>query len=495
MKKLVLLLSFLPLLSLGQVNFTSSNLPIVIINTNGQTIMDDPRIVCDMGIIYNGVGVMNNINDSFNEYDGKISIEYRGSTSQSMFPKKPYALETQKANGDNNNVSILGLPKENDWILYSPYTDKTLMRNTLTFDIGRKMGWYTSRTRYCELVVNGDYQGVYVFMEKLKRDKNRIDIAKLDTDDLLGDSLTGGYIIKIDKFTGTGSFSDSWSSNYSTIGGNTLRIQYHYPESDIMLSQQKDYIISYIDSFENALISPYFADTTIGYSKYIDVNSFIDFYIVNELAKDIDAYRLSSYMYKNKDSKGGKLTMGPLWDFNLAFGNADYCEGWIQSGWEVNSGCGDNNPFWFERLLADTNYQNKLKCRWEYLRENTLHKDSIFMFIDNTVTILDSAQQRNYIKWDIIGTYVWPNYYIGNSYAEEVQFLKTWISSRLSWMDVNMPGNCIQPPLSVDNNIEFLESKLLKIVDALGREIKPTPNTLLFYIYENGRVKKKFFIE
>ena len=158
--------------------------------------MDDPRIVCDMGIIYNGVGVMNAITDPHNEYNGKISIEYRGSTSQSMFPKKPYALETQLANGDNNNVSILGLPKENDWILYSPYTDKTLMRNVLTFDIGRKMGWYTSRTRYCELVVNGDYRGVYVFMEKLKRDNDRIDIAKLDADDLAGDSLTGGLYCK-----------------------------------------------------------------------------------------------------------------------------------------------------------------------------------------------------------------------------------------------------------------------------------------------------------
>ena len=159
----MLLLMLLPIIVFSQ--FSESNLPIVVIKTNGQVILDEPRIVCDMGIIYNGNGVMNNVNDPFNEYDGKISIEYRGSSSQS-FPKKPYALETQKANGDNNNVSLLGMPSENDWILYAPYTDKSLMRNVLTFDIGRNMGWYASRTQYCELVIDGDYKGIYVFMEK-----------------------------------------------------------------------------------------------------------------------------------------------------------------------------------------------------------------------------------------------------------------------------------------------------------------------------------------
>jgi len=472
--------------------FTTSNLPIVVINTNGQSIQDDPRIVCDMGIIYNGNGVMNNVNDPFNEYDGKISIEYRGSSSQS-FPKKPYALETQKANGDNNNVSILGMPSENDWILYAPYTDKSLMRNVLTFDIGRKMGWYSSRTQYCELVIDGDYKGIYVFMEKLKKDKNRIDIAKLDTDDLVGDSLTGGYIIKVDKYTGTG--GEDWLSDFDDIGGGDLYLQYHYPEASTMHPIQKDYIHSFVDSFEYALSSSYFADTSIGYNNFIDVNSFIDFYIINELSKDIDAYRLSSYIYKDKDSKGGKLTMGPLWDFNLAYGNADYCEGWLTSDWEVSTSCGSDNPFWFERLLDDTTYQNKLKCRWEYLRENTLHKDSLYMFIDNTVIYLNDAQQRNFQRWDILGNYVWPNYYIGNSYVEEVQFFKTWISARLSWMDLNMPGNCIQLPLSVDNNTNLTKGKLLKIVDVLGREIIPKPNTTLFYIYDDGRVQKRIIIE
>ena len=147
-------------------------------------------------------------------------------------------------------------------------------------------------------------------------------------------------------------------------------------------------------------------------------------------------------MYKDRDDNGGKLTMGPFWDYNLAFGNSDYCDGGITSGWEVNTGCGYNNPFWFERLLDDTTYQNKLKCRWDYLRQRSFHQDSIFNFIDSWAIYLNDAQIRNFQKWDILGNYVWPNYYVGNTYQDELQFLKTWIAGRLMWIDNNIQGNC-----------------------------------------------------
>jgi hypothetical protein len=421
--------------------FTTSNLPIVVINTNGQTIVDDPRIVCDMGIIDNGFGTINSISDAFNDYNGKISIEYRGSSSQS-FPKKPYALETQDSVGNNNNVSLLGMPVENDWILYAPYSDKSLMRNFLTFDLGRKMGSYSPRTVYCELLINGDYKGIYILMEKIKRDNDRVDIAKLDSNDVAGDSLTGGYIIKVDKYTGTGGLD--WLSDFPNIGGNNLYIQYHYPQASALQPQQMDYIEHFMDSFEYALAGPNFTDSLIGYSKYIDVNSFVDLYIINELSKNIDGYRLSTYMYKDRDDNGGKLTMGPFWDYNLAFGNADYCDGGITTGWEVNGGCGDNNPFWFERLLDDTIYQNKLKCRWEYLRDRSFHQDSLFNFIDSMALYLNDSQQRNFQQWPTLGTYVWPNYYVGSTYQDELNFFKTWIGDRLVWIDNNISGNCYE---------------------------------------------------
>ena len=439
--------------------FSSSNLPIVVINTNGQIIMDDPRIICDMGIINNGFGNLNLITDTFNDYDGKISIEYRGSSSQS-FPKKPYALETQDSLGNNNNVSLLGMPVENDWILYAPYSDKALLRNFLTFDLGRKMGNYSPRTVYCELVINGDYKGVYILMEKIKRDNGRVDIAKLDSDDLSGDSLTGGYIVKIDKFTGSG--GTNWISDFPNLGGDPLYIQYHYPEATVMHPQQLDYIENFIDSFEYALAGPYFNDSLLGYAKYIDINSFIDLYIINELSKNIDGYRLSTYMYKDRDDNDGRLTMGPFWDYNLAFGNANYCSGGITSGWEVNGGCGYNNPFWFERLLEDTIYQNKLKCRWEYLRSKSFAEDSIFNFIDSLVVYLDDAQSRNFQKWNILGSYVWPNYYVGNTYQDEIIFLKNWIEDRLLWIDSNLLGNCYE---------------ILGCTDSLSCNFDPLANT------------------
>lgn len=142
----------------AQVVFTSSNLPIVVINTNNQTIVDEPRIICDMGIIWNGPGITNNITDPYNNYNGKIAIEIRGSTSQ-QYPKKSYGFETVDNSGNKKNVSLLTMPKENDWILYGAYPDKTLMRNEITYDLFRKMQPWSPRFVYCELVINGQYKG------------------------------------------------------------------------------------------------------------------------------------------------------------------------------------------------------------------------------------------------------------------------------------------------------------------------------------------------
>jgi hypothetical protein len=183
--------------------FTSSNLPIVVVETFGAFIPDNPKIMARMGIIDNGDGERNELTDPFNGYDGFIGIERRGSSSQ-WFPKKSFGLETRNIIGEEIEVPLLGMPEESDWILNAHYTDKTLMRNVITYDLARKMGGYASRTRFCELVINGQYWGVYAFMEKIKRDNNRVDIARLEPGDTTGADLTGGYILKIDKITGSG---------------------------------------------------------------------------------------------------------------------------------------------------------------------------------------------------------------------------------------------------------------------------------------------------
>ena len=241
-------------------NFTQSNLPIVIIETYGQNIPDEPKITVDMGIIFNGPGEINYLTDPFNDYDGIVGIEKRGSSSQWFFPKDQYAFETRDAEGNNLNVSLLGLPAENDWILHAPYSDKSLMRNVLTYKWANEMGAYAPRTVFCEVILNGDYQGVYVLMEKIKRDENRVDIAEMDENDLAGDSLTGGYIIKIDKNEGAG--NAGWESEFPPYPGAWQEVyyQYHYPKPENIKYQQKQYIQQFVNNFETVMNSSNFND-------------------------------------------------------------------------------------------------------------------------------------------------------------------------------------------------------------------------------------------
>ncbi|HYG50663.1 MAG TPA: CotH kinase family protein, partial [Flavobacteriales bacterium] len=438
--------------------FTDSDLPIVVLDTRGQTILDDPRIVIDMGIIYNGPGVRNYMTDPFNEYNGEINIELRGSSSAG-FPKQSYSLETQDTNDVALDVSIFGMPSENDWVLYPPYTDKSLLQNFLTYELGRLQGHWAPRCRYVELVVNGDYRGIYIFMEKIKRDNNRVDIAKLTPDDISGDDVTGGYILKIDKFTGGG---DSFTSNFEPYAGawQEIYFQYHDPKLSEMVTQQTNYIQTYVNDFETALDGPTFTDAVTGYPNYIEPMSFIDYFIMNEVSRNVDGYRLSTFFYKAKDSDGGKLHMGPLWDFNIAWGNADYCDGGLTSGWayQFNSVCsGDwyQIPFWWEKLLTDSNFTNQLKCRWEFLRNYSLNTAYLMNMIDSLALMLDESQVRNYQRWPILGTYVWPNNYIGTTYSDEVGYFKIWLTARLTWLDNNMPGNCNAIGIVEENTTEF----------------------------------------
>ncbi|MEI8202394.1 MAG: CotH kinase family protein, partial [Bacteroidota bacterium] len=342
--------------SLLDVVFTSSNLPIIVINTNNVTIPDSPKIPAHMGIIYNGPGVRNYMTDSFNNYNNNIGIELRGSTSQS-FPQKPYGLETRDSSGLQHDTIVLQMPEENDWILYPPYDDKTCMRNTLVYDLANKTGHYAVRTKFCELVLNGNYQGIYVWMEKIKHDQNRVDIAKMDTWDTLGDALTGGYIFKIDKTTGSGG-SDGWNSTYLTDGGHTLRFLYEYPAYDAIVVPQENYIRAYVDSFEVALKSNYFADPVNGYRKYIDVNSFIDYFLLSEFTRNVDSYRLSTFLYKQRNSEGRKIVCGPVWDYNIALGNADYNNGASTSGWAYvdNENFTGDDPFWWAWFMQNTSF-------------------------------------------------------------------------------------------------------------------------------------------
>jgi hypothetical protein len=430
------------------VSYDNSTLPIIKIKTEGKTIVDEPKIMAKMQVINNSNGI-NRFNDTDYEYDGYIGIEIRGNTAQ-MFPKKSYTVETRLSDGSNNNVSLLGLPPENDWVLHGPYSDKSLMRNALAYNIGNSMGngWHP-RTRFVEVEINGEYRGVYLFEEKIKIDKNRVDIATLKPEDNSGDELTGGYIISIDRDQ-----EGSWNSPfYGRTGSVDVPFSYVDPDYEDLTPQQRYYIRAYIIEFEYALHGDNFKDPELGYRNYIDVESFVDYFIITELSRDLDGYRVSVYFHKDKDSKGGKLTMTPFWDYNICFGNANFFSAGNEKGWASDGiGAGDwyEIPFWWDRFREDPYFETVLKYRWEKLREKVISKSTINNFIDSCQNRLKEAQVRNFEKFNILSTYVWPNNYIGGTYQNEVNYLKNWISGRIDWLDSQMDQ--IEPSFVVSNH-------------------------------------------
>ena len=409
--------------------FDESNLPIIMIDTYGAEIPDDPRIPAYMGIINNPSGI-NHIEDSFNDYDGHITIERRGNSSQ-WNDKTPYRFETVDAQGENNNVELLGMPEENDWVLYAPWQDKTMIRNVLIYKLSNQLGRYASKTRFVELFLNNEYQGVYVLMEKIKRDRGRVSISKLEPDEIDGDDVTGGYILKFDWFY-TGDNIGGFESGYDGMIYN-----YHYPKPSDIAPQQEAYIQDYIDNFENLMLSNNYADELSGYPSIMNVESFVDFILLQELAKNVDAYRLSTYIYKDKESIDDRLTAGPIWDFNHGFGNCDYGETWETENWllEYNPEGGDQMAFWWELLWQDENFQFKAAQRYTELRSNVFSEENINSIIDSSVSFLGEAIERNFSKWPILGNYVWPNYYVFDTYEQEIEYLKSWTEERLDWMD------------------------------------------------------------
>ncbi len=433
---------------LGTVVLDSSELPMVMINTLGQTIVQDTKVNCLMDIKYNGPNSITYTTDSANVYSGNIGIEIRGATSAG-YPQSPYNFETRDSSGANNDVPLLGMPAENDWVLLSNYNDRSLMRNLISFKLFGEMGNYSVRAQLCELLIDSSYKGIYVLGEKIKRDANRVNIAKLTAVDTIGDELTGGYILQQNYWDANTSFQ----SNYSPIDhpGFDVHFVYEYPDPNTILPAQKSYIASYIDSLETALYSANFTNPNIGYRKYMDVASFIDYFLVNELSRNPDGFKKSVFFHKDKYSNGGKLKAGPVWDFDWSFKNQDYCifnsfqgEGWAH---HINDCFTDNySTGWYIRLLQDSTFQNELRCTYENYRQSIFDTTAIFNYIDSMGTIVQNAQARHFKKWPLLG-HSGPDYEIGpfaTTYYAELDTLKSWINKRLLWLDANIPGLCVQ---------------------------------------------------
>ncbi len=482
--------------------FVSSNLPIVVINTNNQTIPDDPQIMADMGIIYNGAAVRNYMTDPFNHYNGKAGIEVRGNYSAGL-PQKPYRFETWDINGNSINVPLLGMPSENDWCLLATYNDKSFCRNILANNLFESMGHYAPRSVFVEVMLNGEYQGIYQLCETIKRDDNRVDIAKLEPTETTGRDLTGGYILKTDYWDA----NNSWLLSYSPIDhpGFQIHLVYNYPAPDVIVPQQKTYIQGFIYDMETALYGPNFTDTVNGYSKYMSTRSFMDYFFVNELARNTDGFKKSCYFYKEKDDSAGnigKLKAGPVWDFDWAWKNIWDCsifQATDGSGWSHHiNDCSPDiyGTGWYIRMFQDSAFADEVNCRWQELRGTILDTAYLFHYIDSVSTWMNESQQRHYAYWGHMGAATGTPEVDAprQSYQEEIDALKAWIVLRLDWMDANMfgnPNNCnltsvaennsastsTPYPNPFSNEINFSvymnapEQIDVRVYDAFGREV------------------------
>ena len=444
----------------------SSVLPIVKLTTVANPINNNVKVPVKMEIIDNGAGQLNYANQSNYAYEGEIMAELQGFTGPS-YPKKNYDFDLIDSLGNKIDTSLLGMPAENDWIFKAEYLDNTLLINTVAYEFARRMGRYAPRTRQCEVFLDGNYIGVYTLMEKVKRDKERLNIAKMTSADTVGSALTGGYIIEMNINGDPG----AWNSIYPPINAVTsphpVEFKYVYPKVDSILPVQGQYIKAYVDSFEYAMNANTFTDPNVGYRKWADVSSFIDFLIVNEFTMNYDSYGRSTYMYKEKDTDGGKLCIGPPWDYDRAM-DSNPTSGWV---WE-NTHPYWPFPFWWSKMYSDSTYQHELACRWFSLREKVFKNGEFMAFIDSVSTpLLQGPADRNFAVWQTLGA---------TSYLTRVLNMKSFVYNRLTWIDNTLsPFGAVVPQLSIpsDTTVCINTTYTAPLLPDLSYNWKPGPET------------------
>lgn len=412
---------------------TDSNLPIVVIETDGGVnIPDEPKVLGTMKIIWHQDGSRNYMTDINNpeylNYNGRIGIERRGSSSQTYVNKKPYAIETlQDDNVTNNNVSIFNMPDENDWILNSLAFDQTGMRDFLAYELSETIGQYASRRQYCEVVINGDYKGLYVFMEKIKPDKGRVNIEKMDPTCNSYPEVTGGYIVKADKTTGGDPVAwtmEGYGGGWWGGWGVSTDFILHYPKPADVTNTQKNYIhnvfddLAFVANQNNISISS-------GIPSVIDIPSFVDFMMIAEFSSNVDVYSLSTFFHKDRC---GKLRAGPVWDYNLAFGYDAFGDRSKYNVWQFNNS--DNNGPKFWKDLFDTDlFRCYLAKRWFELTEpgQPLNYERVCSRIDEIDSLIAEAIVRDNQRWNQM-----------SQHSQYVNNMKNWIQQRINWLNSNI---------------------------------------------------------
>ncbi|MEU1887852.1 CotH kinase family protein [Micromonospora rifamycinica] len=367
----------------------------------------------------------------------RIGYHLRG-TSSSLFDKAPYRVEFRDNEDDDVDLPVLGMPAESDWVLRGPYTDKALIREALTFDLAREMGFPAPRYAFVEFYHNvadrpvgaEDYQGVYLVVETIKNAKNRLDLKKLDPDDVTLPAISGGYIVKFEWLTAeeptlpcTGRSATCW----------------HYLEvvdPSPLPPEQQAWLTGHLQQFNDVLQSRHFADPTTGYPAWIDVGSFVDSFILNELTRNFDAYARSSYFHKDR---GGKITAGPLWDLDLTYGvgGGDNLD---PAGWQYEQQRWPRPNNWMNRLVTDPAFMASVRTRWAELRQGPLSPAQLDTRVARLTAPLAGAADRNFQRWpnlttEKIGPIVTPT---ADTWQGQVSYLRDWLARRVAWLDANL---------------------------------------------------------
>lgn len=408
----------------------NSNLPLMVINQFDTLITEQDKSVSYLTLMDQASGGRYYM-DQPEPFISRSRIEIRGSSSQ-FFPKKGYSFHLIREDGSNRKESLLGMPEEHNWVLHGPYSDKSLMRNALAYASARDMGDYAPRTRFIELFQhdgNGPlsashYQGVYLLVERIKIAPGRLELEELEGYHADEPEVTGGYIFKKDRL-------NIGESGLALPRGN------HYafvrPQEDRITLEQRNWLRDYLILVDEAIMGPGFLDPQIGYREYLDVRTFIDYHLHTELHKQIDGFRLSTFLHKDRS---GKLRLGPVWDYNLSWGNANYHSGWNPVGWyhelitsqEYLDG-------WFNQLFKDPVFGRQYRQRWRELRAHVFSEDQLIGRLREMENLLTEASVRNFQRWPVLGQYVWPNWFIAATYAAEIDWMETWMLQRLAWMD------------------------------------------------------------
>ncbi|WP_214070976.1 CotH kinase family protein [Mucilaginibacter sp. dw_454] len=346
-------------------------------------------------------------------YNGKTQIKGHGNSTWFDMPKKPYKLKLDK------KTSMLGMPEGKNWILLANYADKSLMRNELAFTLSRTFGrQFTPASRFVELYLNGEYRGNYQITQEVKQGPGLVDVEDQDATTTTLPDLSGGYMIEEDLF-----------ANGSPVYFYTTRqmgFDIEYPDDDVINQQQKDYISNHFQKLEDAMFADNFADPTNGYCKYFDVDTYVDYYLVSEIIGNPDVFR-STYLFKKRNDD--HIYTGPNWDYDKAANN-DNRLGDQVNGLMLTSAFGPQT--WINRLMLDQTFRQKIRSRWNQMKGKVSTLPTVVDALANQLAV---SEVKNFTKWQIIGHQSYLEVYVGMSYQDEVNYLKTFLTAHIAWLD------------------------------------------------------------